>query len=678
MEQQVQNKPKRILRRTPKINITSISPILKTSEDIKKTTKKLRRTFERRTYLKGTHLSVLNRYKKRLDSIERAQEEQRQRASRKKYKAPDIKKFAGKFFAPGSSDDPFKAIGSLAAFNALTSFSEGKVLDALTPALIAAGMFAGPGLIGAGISKIFDRGSKPTTGVDVSGRRVPKSAQQRYLSRYGEKAFRSRFGNQALKNLQKPDPSITPKGTSIGARTSKAFSRLGKSIIPGVGAVFGGIDAELRRREGDYTGAAISGASAALDAATAASAATGIGLVAAPFLGIASIALDLVNFTRDIIGMSEKESERNKTKINKPSEDKIKERLKEQTKLQKEQVSQIDKKEPEGTLSFSQTLIGYDRVVTKFEKFSESFKIQLPEEDPDYANFRASEVERTTGLMGPVDEPGYEFTKYLSQYLTGDPDSPSYDYYHGTVSNYHDHLAFKDRETAIRAYEFLKSKGLDVTELTGFGAGVTGPHSGAGSMHHSGLAFDVPGYQWQGSGPIGEREFRGSRLVRQYMNEFFKNEIERDKKKTAPKPTPKPTLKGQPKGYGKVLNNEYFYLDGKYWERKDNSTKEIDKETYKAIRDNHRTGFGLPSYKDIPLPSEVSIVPQKNEQIARSIETYPTYDNKKITVPLPIINNPGSEQIAMTPSSPGISMPSVNRQNTTSDFFKKILLNELA
>lgn len=674
MEAVVQSKPKR----KPKINVTSISPILKSSEEIKKTSKKLRRTFERRTYLKATHLSVLDRYKKRLDSIERAQEEQRQRASRKKYKAPDIKKFAGKFFAPGSTNDPFKAIGTLAAFNAFTNFSEGKILDALTPALVAAGMFAGPGLVGAGVGAIFNRSPKVWSSPNFSGRRVSNSSQQRYLSRYGEKAFKSRFGNQALQNLQKPTATVTPNGTGIGARTSKAFSRLGKAIIPGVGAVLGGIDAEMRRREGDVTGAAISGVSASLDAATAASAATGIGLVAAPFLGLASIALDLVNFTRDITGMSERESMRNKKSETKPSEDKIGDRLREQTKKQKEQVNQQKETPTENGLSFSSAMGSYEKVVNKFVKFSREFKIQSPEDDTEYSNFRASESERSLGEMGPIDEPGYEFTKYLSQYLTGDPASPSYDYWHGTVSNYHDHLAFKDRDTAVRAYNFLKSKDIDVTELQGVDGGVTGPHSGAGSLHHSGLAFDVPGYQWQGSGPIGEREFNGSRRVRQLMNEFFKQEIERDRKKTAPKPQPKPKLKGTPKGYGKVLGSEFFYLDGRYWERSDKGLKEITEDTYRSIRDNHRSTFGLDLYKPVPLPSEVSINPTKTEKVASSIESYPSYNNKNITVPLPIINNQRSEQIAMTPSSPGMVMPQLSRQNTATEFFKKILLNELA
>jgi len=103
----------------------------------------------------------------------------------------------------------------------------------------------------------------------------------------------------------------------------------------------------------------------------------------------------------------------------------------------------------------------------------------------------------------------------IAQYYTGDPSSASYDRSHGTTGNYHDHLAFTTREAAVAAYEALKLAGIKVTEFQGYGQGVTGAHSGSGSLHHQGLAFDVPGYQWGGSGAIGAREYAGSARVRQ-------------------------------------------------------------------------------------------------------------------------------------------------------------------
>ena len=102
----------------------------------------------------------------------------------------------------------------------------------------------------------------------------------------------------------------------------------------------------------------------------------------------------------------------------------------------------------------------------------------------------------------------------MTQYITGDPSHPSYKPDHGTIANYHDHLAFASREAAIEAYNKLTKSGIQVTEFQGFGRGVTGPHSGPGSAHHKGLAMDVPGAQWGGSGAIGTREFAGSARVR--------------------------------------------------------------------------------------------------------------------------------------------------------------------
>jgi hypothetical protein len=100
-----------------------------------------------------------------------------------------------------------------------------------------------------------------------------------------------------------------------------------------------------------------------------------------------------------------------------------------------------------------------------------------------------------------------------TQYITGDPNSPNYRSDHAG-GNYHDHLSFATREEAKSAYQALRAAGIIVTELKGMGAGVTGAHSGPGSAHHSGLAFDVPGYQWGGTGAIGSREYAGSAKVR--------------------------------------------------------------------------------------------------------------------------------------------------------------------
>ena len=109
----------------------------------------------------------------------------------------------------------------------------------------------------------------------------------------------------------------------------------------------------------------------------------------------------------------------------------------------------------------------------------------------------------------------------IAEYITGDPNTPfgKFDRKgHGTTGNYHDHIGFKDRETAVRAYNFFKSKGIQVTEFKGFNP--VGGHT-AGSLHYSGLAFDIPGAQWGGSGAIGSTEYRGSARVRQILKQFL-------------------------------------------------------------------------------------------------------------------------------------------------------------
>lgn len=107
----------------------------------------------------------------------------------------------------------------------------------------------------------------------------------------------------------------------------------------------------------------------------------------------------------------------------------------------------------------------------------------------------------------------------LISYITGDPSQKGKGYQadHGTVEQYHDHLAFATRELAIQAYNKLTAADIKVTEFKGYGKGVTGPHSEPGSLHHQGLAMDVPGYQWGGTGAIGAKEYTGSARVRQAM-----------------------------------------------------------------------------------------------------------------------------------------------------------------
>jgi hypothetical protein len=125
----------------------------------------------------------------------------------------------------------------------------------------------------------------------------------------------------------------------------------------------------------------------------------------------------------------------------------------------------------------------------------------------------------TSGDFSGMDKGGVGGS--IAEYITGDPNTPfgRFDRKgHGTTDNYHDHIGFRDRNTAVKAYNFFKSKGIKVTEFKGFDP--VGGHA-AGSLHYSGLAFDVPGAQWGGSGAIGSRDYSGSARVRKTLKEFL-------------------------------------------------------------------------------------------------------------------------------------------------------------
>jgi hypothetical protein len=486
-------------KETPTVvaKVTTISPLVKVSTQTKKTSIALRKTFENGIYQRKTQLSVLNRYKKRLDSIQKENDNKYRKKQKQKPKGITLPKFKGTFFTAGASDDFLKSLGALAAFNSVDKLMQGDFLGALSPGMVAAAALLGPGLLGMAGDAFFNKGPKVPRGTTTS-----TDTQKRYRNRYGDKAADRRFGKPTTQQ-----GSNVVEGTTKGGRAAKALGRFGASIIPGVGAVVGAADAAFRAQAGDQTGAAIAGTGAALDAFAAGSAATGIGLPLAGLASIASFALDLTNLTRDLLGVSANEEKKNKDK------------LKEKTKEQKQLAS------PESNLTFATTLVSYEKALVKFETFAKQFTPgKNAEEQKAFDQQNAARVENLGAGSTPISEAGYEFTNNISQYLTGDPNSPAYDYSHGTTSNYHDHLAFKDRSTAERAYNFLKGKGIQVTEFKGYDA--VGTHS-AGSSHYSGLAFDVPGAQWGGRGAIGQTEYQGSSKVRAFMNDFFQLEKSR-------------------------------------------------------------------------------------------------------------------------------------------------------
>lgn len=101
------------------------------------------------------------------------------------------------------------------------------------------------------------------------------------------------------------------------------------------------------------------------------------------------------------------------------------------------------------------------------------------------------------------------------QYVTGDVnykgDGKQF-YYdlagHGLPGNYHDHIAFATIADKEIAKKKLRAANIEIGSEY---------RSGDRGYHGKNLAIDVPGAQWGGSGAIGQKEFAGSRKVRQIL-----------------------------------------------------------------------------------------------------------------------------------------------------------------
>ena len=95
------------------------------------------------------------------------------------------------------------------------------------------------------------------------------------------------------------------------------------------------------------------------------------------------------------------------------------------------------------------------------------------------------------------------------EYITGDKNHPNFDLGgHGLTSNYHDHIAFSTIGEKERAKNALMNAGIKIGSEY---------RPGDPGSHGSNLAIDVPGYQWGGTGSIGQKEFDGSKRVRNIL-----------------------------------------------------------------------------------------------------------------------------------------------------------------
>ena len=99
----------------------------------------------------------------------------------------------------------------------------------------------------------------------------------------------------------------------------------------------------------------------------------------------------------------------------------------------------------------------------------------------------------------------------IVEYITGDPSTPTGRFDragHGTTENYHDHIAFKTEADKERAKKALRDAGIIIGSEY---------RPGDPGYHGANLAIDVPGYQWGGTGEIGQKEYQGSAKVRRIL-----------------------------------------------------------------------------------------------------------------------------------------------------------------
>jgi len=377
------NKPQVQPKIVPKI--TKISNLIGSSDEIRKSSSKLLKAFEKGTYQKKTQLTVLNRYKRRLDSIQNQNDKRFTKKQRVKIKLPDIKKYAGNFFTPGSADNPFKAIAALAAFKAVQKGSKGDLGGALASGLVAAGLTFGPSLLGRGVSALMNRGGA------ASGGEGAAASGGRFLgSPYSQtRAGQAYAGMQAQRNLpgwaQKAAGGSASRFAASNERLIQGTANIGDRARVVTGGRFGvgNIAERIATRGGGGAAQASTRAGG-----TAAAKAAGVGARAIPLLGAAvNIGLSAYRFSQgDVVGgilsavsaipivgwaalgidLAREFGAFDGTFLGR------KDKLKEQTQKQKELVKKDQDRG--GGLTFGKTLNSYERSVNKFEEFVKGFK----------------------------------------------------------------------------------------------------------------------------------------------------------------------------------------------------------------------------------------------------------------------------------------------------------------
>jgi murein DD-endopeptidase MepM/ murein hydrolase activator NlpD len=211
--------------------VSKINNLVESSKQIEKSSAKLRKIFETGAYQKKTQLSVLSRYKKRLDGINKESDKRLEKRRNQKGKSivPKIKPFAGSLFVP--KNDPLKSIAQLAAFNAASKLAKGDVFGMVGPGLALASIIFGPKLL-----KFGAKSALKSVGVGKGYEDLIKKLSKSKNLTKGEEAALKNFDRyrKAGLSVEEAAQRALVRGGGYSVKTAKEYRNLTRTV-EGVG-----------------------------------------------------------------------------------------------------------------------------------------------------------------------------------------------------------------------------------------------------------------------------------------------------------------------------------------------------------------------------------------------------------------------------------------------------------
>jgi hypothetical protein len=211
--------------------VSKINNLVESSKQIEKSSAKLRKIFETGAYQKKTQLSVLSRYKKRLDGINKESDKRLEKRRKQKGKSivPKIKPFAGSLFVP--KNDPLKSIAQLASFNAASKLAKGDVFGMVGPGLALASIIFGPKLL-----KFGAKSALKSVGVGKGYEDLIKKLSKSKNLTKGEEAALKNFDRYRKAGLSAEEAAqrALVRGGGYSVKTAKEYRNLTRTV-EGVG-----------------------------------------------------------------------------------------------------------------------------------------------------------------------------------------------------------------------------------------------------------------------------------------------------------------------------------------------------------------------------------------------------------------------------------------------------------